>query len=42
MPVTDFLIRNAKLYGNEVALIELNPEEKDTRRTTWRDYLGSI
>ena len=37
MPVTDFLIRNAKLYGNEVALIELNPEEKDTRRTTWKE-----
>ena len=26
MPVTDFLERNAKLYTNETALVELNPE----------------
>ncbi len=38
MPVTEFLERNAKLYGNEVALIELNPEEKDNRRITWKEY----
>jgi acyl-CoA synthetase (AMP-forming)/AMP-acid ligase II len=38
MPVTDFLERNAKLYPNDVALVELNPEEKDTRRTTWKEY----
>ena len=38
MPVTQFLERNAKLYGNEVALVELNPEMTDKRRTTWKDY----
>lgn len=38
MPVMDFLERNAKLYSDEIALIELNPEEKDTRRTTWKEY----
>ena len=38
MPVTEFLIRNAKLYPNEVALVELNPEEKETRRYTWKEY----
>ena len=38
MPVTEFLDRNAKLYPEEVALVELNPEEKDTRRTTWKEY----
>lgn len=38
MPVTAFLERNAKLYGDEVALVELNPDEKDTRRTTWKEY----
>ncbi len=38
MPVTDFLDRNARLYPNEVALVELNPDEKDTRRTTWKEY----
>ena len=38
MPVTEYLERNARLYGNEVALIELNPEEKDNRRITWKEY----
>ena len=38
MPVTDFLDRNARMYPNEVALVELNPDEKDTRRTTWKEY----
>ena len=38
MPVTDFLERNARLYPDEVALVELNPDEKDTRRTTWKEY----
>ncbi|MBR6295348.1 MAG: AMP-binding protein [Treponema sp.] len=38
MPVTDFLVRNAEKYGNETALIELNPEQKDTRRVTWKEY----
>ena len=32
MPVTDYLERNAKLYGNEVALVELNPEQVDAER----------
>jgi acyl-CoA synthetase (AMP-forming)/AMP-acid ligase II len=38
MPVTDFLERNARLYPDEVALVELNPEEKDTRRITWKEF----
>lgn len=38
MPVTDYLERNAKLYKDEIALVELNPEEKDTRRITWKEY----
>ena len=38
MPVTDYLERNAKLYPDEVALVELNPDEKETRRTTWKEY----
>ena len=38
MPVTDYLERNAKLYGNEVALVELNPEQVDNRRITWKEY----
>jgi len=38
MPVIDYLERNADLYGDEVALVELNPEEKDTRRSTWKEF----
>ena len=38
MPVIDYLERNADLYGDEVALVELNPEEKDTRRITWKEF----
>ncbi|MCR5282920.1 MAG: acyl--CoA ligase [Lachnospiraceae bacterium] len=38
MPVTEFLKRNAKLYPDEVALVELNPEVEDTRRITWKEF----
>lgn len=38
MPVTDLLERNHKLYGDEVALIELNPSMKDNRKITWKEY----
>ena len=38
MPVTDLLERNHKLYGEEVALVELNPMVKDTKKTTWKEY----
>ena len=26
MPITDLLERNSKLYGDEAALVEINPE----------------
>ena len=38
MPVIEYLERNARMYGDEVALVELNPEEKDSRRVTWKEY----
>ncbi len=38
MPVTDLLERNHKLYGDEVALVELNPLIKDKMKRTWKDY----
>ena len=38
MPVTEYLERNAREYPDEVALVELNPDEKDTRRTTWKEF----
>ncbi|MBR3517512.1 MAG: acyl--CoA ligase [Lachnospiraceae bacterium] len=38
MPIMDYLERNRREYGDEVALIELNPEQKETRRVTWKEY----
>ena len=38
MPITDLLERNSKLYGNEVALVEINPEIREEQRVTWREY----
>ncbi|SDA76369.1 Acyl-CoA synthetase (AMP-forming)/AMP-acid ligase II [Butyrivibrio sp. INlla18] len=38
MPITDLLERNSKLYGEEVALVEINPEIKEEQRVTWKEY----
>ncbi len=38
MPIQNYLENNAKNFPNEIALVELNPEVKDTRRITWKDY----
>ena len=32
MPIMDYLERNRREYGDEVALIELNPEQKEKAR----------
>ncbi|MBQ6239871.1 MAG: acyl--CoA ligase [Firmicutes bacterium] len=38
MPITDLLERNSKLYGDEVALVEVNPEIEEPQRVTWKEY----
>ena len=38
MTIVDILEQNARLYGDETALVEINPDVKETRRITWRDY----
>ena len=38
MPVTDLLERNSKLYGTETALVEINPEQQEPIRKTWKEY----
>ena len=38
MPITDLLERNAGEYANDVALVEINPEIKERRRVTWKEY----
>ena len=37
MVITDFLERNARLYGSETALVEINPSEDRDHATTWRE-----
>ena len=38
MPITEYLERNAREYGNDVCLVEVNPDIQEKRRVTWRDY----
>ena len=38
MPITDFLERNAKIYPNDIALVEINPERQPDKNITWREY----
>ena len=38
MPITDLLERNSKLYGDEVALVEINPEVTEAPQVTWKEY----
>ena len=38
MPITEILERNAALYENDIALVEINPQELENRHTTWKEY----
>ena len=38
MPITDRLEKNCRLYGDDVALVEINPEMPETKRTTWKEF----
>ena len=38
MPITDFLERNAKIYPNDVAIVEVNPEKQPASQMTWREF----
>ncbi len=38
MPITEILEQNARLYKDEVALVEINPQELEGRHTTWREF----
>lgn len=38
MPITDILERNCRLYGNDICLVEINPDIPETRRVTWKEY----
>ena len=38
MVITDFLERNARLYRDEIALVEINPSEERDNAVTWREF----
>ena len=38
MPITDILEKNCRLCGDDVALVEINPEMPETKRTTWKEF----
>ena len=38
MPITDILEKNCRLYGEEIALVEINPEQQMRKRVTWKEY----
>ncbi len=38
MPITNYLKNNADKYPNRTALVEINPDVKEIRRVTWKEY----
>ena len=36
--ITEILERNAREFGSDVALVEINPQELEKKNTTWREY----
>ena len=38
MIITEYLEQNARLYGPETSLVELNPSEERDKAVTWRDF----
>lgn len=38
MPITEYLERNARLYPNDISLVEINPANQPERHVTWREY----
>ncbi len=38
MPITDILRQNCEKYGNEICLVEINPEITENKRSNWKEY----
>ena len=38
MMITEMLARNARMYGNEIALVEREPEKNKRREITWQEF----
>lgn len=37
LPITEYLVNNAKNFKDDVALVEINPEVEEKNRVTWRE-----
>ena len=38
MPITELLEKNVREYPDDICLVEINPEVKEIRRVTWKEY----
>ena len=38
MPITELLEKNVREFPEDICLVEINPEVKETRRVTWKEY----
>ena len=38
MPITEILEENCRKYGEDICLVEINPQLKEDRRITWKEY----
>lgn len=38
MPITEILEKNVREYPEDICLVEINPEVKEVRRVTWKEY----
>ena len=36
--ITEILERNAREWPADIALVEINPQELESRHTTWREF----
>ena len=38
MPITEILEENCRKYGEDICLVEINPQMPEDRRITWKEY----
>lgn len=38
MPITEILEENCRKFGDDICLVEINPEIQEVRRVTWKEY----
>ena len=38
MPITEILEKNASWFADDVALVEINPEQRGVKKGTWKEY----